>query len=155
MKENAMSADEDLHRLSDMGRASLMPFVKITDGGTVYFDFSQPDAKKYLHLIKKIKTKRTRRVEDGEKWEDEFVEVELYDSQSALALIAKYHNLIVDRTDITSKGEKITPDDHGYDRSIHELADAIREIIPGASAEKNSIVDTPEQTSVAGPIIKG
>jgi len=110
--EQVMAPSEVLKRLSDMSRASLLPFIKITNKGFCYFDFSHPDAKNYFHLIKKIKTKRTWRVdghgEDAELWEDEWVEVELYDAQAALEKVGKVHNLFIDRTDITSGGEKIT-----------------------------------------------
>lgn len=106
-----MGKSEVLARLSDIARASTFPFVRITPEGFVYFDFSHPDAKNYFHLIKKIKTKRTRRVEgrgeSAEIWEDEWVEVELHDAQSALEKMGKYHSLFVERTDITSGGEKI------------------------------------------------
>lgn len=125
LTEKAMGSDEVLARLSAMARASLLPFIKITDEGFVYFDFSHPDAKEYLFLIKKIKTKRTRRLEgkgeSSEVWEDEWVEVELHDSQSALEKIGKYHKMFIDRIDVTTDGNKITQGDsiivikHGND----------------------------------------
>ena len=103
MSEQVMSANEVLKRLSDMGKANLLPFIRITDEGFTYFDFSHPDAKNYFHLIKKIKTKRTRRVEgkgeNAEVWEDEWVEVELHDAQSALEKIGKHHHLFRDETE--------------------------------------------------------
>jgi len=102
--EKVMSADEVLKRMSDMARASHLPFIEISEDGFVYFDFSHPDAKNYFHLIKKIKTKRQRRTEgrgeEAEQWEDEWVEVELYDAQAALTTLAKYHGLLVDKTDV-------------------------------------------------------
>ena len=106
-----MSANEVLKRLSDMAKANMLPFIRIEEDGSTYFDFSHPDAKNYFHLIKKLKTKRTRRVEgrgeDAEEWEDEWVEVELHDAQSALEKVGKYHGLFIERQDITSDGEKI------------------------------------------------
>jgi hypothetical protein len=109
--EQVMSPSEVLKRLSDMSRASLLPFIRITNEGFTYFDFSHPEAKNYFHLIKKLKTKRTRRVdghgEDAELWEDEWIEVELYDAQAALEKVGKVHNLFIDRTDFTSDGEKV------------------------------------------------
>jgi phage terminase small subunit len=106
--EKVMCADEVLTRLADMARASHFPFIKISDDGFVYFDFSNPDAKNYLHLIKKIKTKRQRKLEGLEVWENEWVEVELYDAQSALNTLAKVHGLLVDKTDVTTGGQPIT-----------------------------------------------
>jgi phage terminase small subunit len=111
LSEQVMSANEVLKRLSDMAKANLLPFIRITDEGFTYFDFSHPDAKNYFHLIKKIKTKRTRRIEghgeNSEEWEDEWVEVELHDAQSALEKVGKYHHLFKDEVDVTSGGEKI------------------------------------------------
>jgi len=111
LSEQVMSANEVLKRLSDMGKANLLPFIKITDEGFTYFDFSHPDAKNHFHLIKKIKTKRTRRVEgrgeNAEVWEDEWVEVELHDAQTALEKIGKYHHLFKDEVDVTSGGEPL------------------------------------------------
>jgi phage terminase small subunit len=104
MSEIHMSSAEVLARLSDHARASHRPFVKVTDDGFVYFDFSNPEAIDHMHLVKKIETKRSRRVvgkvnkdEDPEEWEDEWVKVELHDPQSALQMLGKYHKLFVDR----------------------------------------------------------
>ena len=112
LKEKAMGVDELISRYGDQARASLFPFIRITGEGFVYFDFSHPQAKEYLHLVKKIKSKRTRRLEgrgeDAELWEDEWVEVELHDAQKAMEMIGKMHSLFIDRTDFTSGGEKIT-----------------------------------------------
>lgn len=107
VSEKIMSADEVMLRLSDIARASHMPFVRITSDGFVYFNFADPEAHKYFHLIKKIKTKRKRELKGLVEWEGEWVEVELYDAQAALLTMAKYHNLITDKVDITSGGEKI------------------------------------------------
>lgn len=101
MRTKVMTRDEVLARLADQARGSHYPFIRIDDDGFVYFDFSDPEAQKHLHLIKKIKTKRDRRVvgrgEEAEIWEGEWVEVELHDSQKALELIGKHHQLFVDR----------------------------------------------------------
>jgi hypothetical protein len=136
--KQAMSRDEVLCRLSAIARASTFPFIRITDEGFCYFDFSDPEAEQYFFLVKKIKTKRTRRVEgrgdDAEQWEDEWVEVELHDAQTALTTIAKYHGMLTDKLDVTSAGEKINTAD-GYDRAISKFVDAVREIIPGKNTE--------------------
>lgn len=101
LKEHAMDAEEVLARLTDHARGDHRPFVRISDDGFIYFDFSSPEALEHLHLIKKIKTKRARRVEGGgedrEEWEDEWVEVELHDPQRALELLGKANKLFVDR----------------------------------------------------------
>ena len=109
--KQAMSRDEVLWRLSSIARATTFSFIRITDEGFCYFDFSDPEAEQYFFLIKKIKTKRTRRLvgkgEQAEPWEDEWVEVELHDAQQALATIAKYHGMLTDKVDVTSGGEKL------------------------------------------------
>jgi len=105
--ENAMGADEVLSRLADMGRASIQPFVRISEDGAIFFNFSDQEAQKYLFLIKKVKAKRTRRVtghgDDAEEWEDEWVEVELHDAQTALEKIGKVHKLFVERYEMDNK----------------------------------------------------
>jgi phage terminase small subunit len=101
MAEVHMSSAEVLARLSDHARGSHRPFVKVATDGFVYFDFSNPEAMEHLHLVKKIETKRTRRLEgrgkDAEEWEDEWIRVELHDPQDALEMLGKYHKLFVER----------------------------------------------------------
>ena len=147
LTKNAMGKDEVLSRLSAIARASEFPFIRITDEGFCYFDFSDPEAEQYFFLIKKIKTKRTRRIlghgEDKETWEDEWVEVELHDSQAALNTIAKYHGLLTDKVDITTQGEKVNSI-NGYDRTLSQFANAIREIIPSQDTKQDGSLDTPE-----------
>jgi phage terminase small subunit len=98
--KKVMKREEVLSRLSDMARASHHPFIEINEeDGSVYYDFSSPEAKSHLHLIKKIKTKRSRRAygkgEDAETWEHEWVEVELHDAKDALKLIGQHEKLFV------------------------------------------------------------
>jgi len=111
LTERAMSAEEALARLGDMARAELMPFVRIDDDGFTYFNFADPQAKFYMWLIKKMKTKRERRVDgkgdDAEVWEGEWVEVELHDAQAALRDILKMHGKFVEKVDLTSGGKPI------------------------------------------------
>lgn len=91
--KRVMKKEEVLGRLSDMARASQYPFIEIDKEGFVYFDFSSPEAKDHLHLIKKLHTKRSRRVvgrgEDAQEWESEWIEVELHDAKDALKLIGQ------------------------------------------------------------------
>jgi hypothetical protein len=118
LKEKTMSVDEVLARLGDMARASHQPFIKVADDGFIYFDFSHPDAKSNLHLIKKIKTKRERRLEgkgeDAQEWEGEWVEVELHDASAALRDLGRYYAIFTDKQVI--EGEiKITRKKIGVD----------------------------------------
>jgi phage terminase small subunit len=96
LAEKAMSADEALARLAEHARGSMGDFLKINEeDGSAQLDLLQ--ARDKLHLIKKYS------IDDKGK-----VTIELYDAQSALALIGKRHGLFVDRM----KGEiAITPSD--------------------------------------------
>jgi len=111
-KAKAMNREEVMARLADQARASHAHFIRITPDGFIEFDFSDPEALKHLHLIKKIKTKRQRQIipekkdKASEIWEHEWVEVELHDPQRALELIGKHHSLFVDRDE---EGKPIQP----------------------------------------------
>lgn len=108
--QKSMSEDEILVRLGELAHASYLPFVNIASDGHVYFDFNNPQAKNYLHLIKKIKSKRRRTVEgqDGGEWEQEWVEVELHDSQAALNTLARIKGMFADKVDVTTNGKDIS-----------------------------------------------
>lgn len=112
MKEAAMSAEETLARISGHARGDISTFLRVNDDGFLNFDFSDDAAKGQLHLLKKVKTKRSRRVvgkgEDAEIWEDESVEVELYDAQKALDMLARYHNLYTEKD---GEGNPLTDDE--------------------------------------------
>jgi len=129
MKEKAMGSDEVLTRLSGMARASHLPFIQVNDKGAVFFDFSHPDAKENFYLIKKIKTKRTRRIEgrgdDAEIWEDELVEVELHDSQAALEKIGKQLGMFRDKVDLRLTMDGLTDDE--IMAELRQIADGLPE----------------------------
>jgi PBSX family phage terminase large subunit len=97
LDELAMPKSEILARLGAMARGTAFKFIRITEDGFCYFNFSDPDAEQYFYLIKKIKTKRARRLEGkgktAELWEDEWVEVELHDARAALEILGRYHRL--------------------------------------------------------------
>ena len=97
LRGKQMSAEEVLGRLSDQAKASLEPFMKIGKDGYVSFDFSSDEARSNLNIIKRIKTKRTVR-EDGS--EDEQVDVELVDAQSALTTLGKHLKLFNDKLEV-------------------------------------------------------
>lgn len=101
LDEASMTADEVLVRLGRHAKASHEPWMRIEKDGFVHLDFSSQEARGQLDLIKKIRTKRTRRVEgrgkDAEQWEDETVEVELVDQQNALIQIGKHHQLFMEK----------------------------------------------------------
>lgn len=132
MNKMAMPANEVIARISNIAMASQFPFIKYQSDGFVYFDFSHPEAKDHLYLIKKLKTKRERRIEgsgaDAEEWEGEWVEVELHDSHAALRDLGKYHKLFVERVEksgyvIEIPWDEVTPEQmvrlsNGVDPSV-------------------------------------
>lgn len=107
LTERAMSAEEAVARMGAIAKADLYPFIQIDKDGFTYFNFSDPQAKEHLYLIKKMKTKRERRLVGTETWEGEWVEVELHDAYSALRDIAKMHGKLSERLDVTSGGKTI------------------------------------------------
>lgn len=136
LNEKAMSMEEALARTSDIARASLMPFVKVDNDGFTYFNFADPEAKEHMHIIKKMKTKRERRVvgfgEKAEDWEGEWVEVELHDAQTAQRDLLKMYGKFVDKMEHTGKDG--TPliskvDNEKFDRALSTLSEALSSII--------------------------
>lgn len=84
----AMSADEVLGRLSDMAAADLGPYIK-QNRGKITFSLEQIKAAKMTHLIKSIvPTKFGMRID-------------FHDAQVALEKLAKYHGLLIDRSEIS------------------------------------------------------
>jgi phage terminase small subunit len=97
LSQMELSANEVLLRLIDQARGSIRPFINIDSKGAISFDFSTPEALEYMHLIKKIKCKHSRRIvgrgDNAEEWEDETIEVELHNAQIALQLLARHFEL--------------------------------------------------------------
>jgi phage terminase large subunit len=138
LKEKAMPRDEVLARLGDMARASHRPYIRIDTDGFIYFDFSHPEALANIHLIKKIKTKRERRVvgagEEAETWEGEWVEVELHDPQKALELIGRYYKMFADK-DVPSTDDNKAPFSIPAELIGKEFVDVYRDIRAGNNYE--------------------
>jgi phage terminase small subunit len=110
--EHSMGADEVLLRLAEHARGDMGDFLDIS---SVSFQIDLNKAKELglTHLIKKVKQKTTIvSSKNGEDVETDQIEIELYDAQAALVQLGKHHGLFIDRTDITSGGEKIGADDN-------------------------------------------
>lgn len=88
LDEMAMQAEEATARLSDIARASLLPFLKFDSKGNFTIDISSDEARTKLHTIKKIR-QRTRTTADGAVIQE--VEIELHDAQKALDKMMKFH----------------------------------------------------------------
>jgi len=85
LAERAMPANEVLARLAEHARGSIGGFIATDDNG-VPSGFSL-SSDRPLHLVKKVNV-----TEKG--WS-----FEMYDAQSALALLGKHHGLFVERTE--------------------------------------------------------
>lgn len=113
LDEKAMSAEEAIARLGDIARADLYPFIRRDTDGFIYFNFADQDAMSYLHLIKKIKTKRERRLDgrgdNAETWEGEWVEVELHDAHAAIRDVLKMHGRFTEKIDLTNSDGSLKP----------------------------------------------
>jgi hypothetical protein len=146
-----MSSEEVLNRLADMGRGDLADLMDVTPSGFTLELMTKDDqgnliVKPQTKLIKKIKQKVTTFIAKKESDEDREIvetEIELYSAQEALNTIAKLNGMIVEKMDVTSKGEKVTSNET-YDRGISELAAAVREIISGQDTKPDGNMDTPK-----------
>lgn len=96
-KSATMGKFEVLERLKAVANANLLPFIKIEDDGTILFNFKDPDAKRHLYLVKKIKSNKKERIKGDEVSNEQWVEVELHDALKALELIGKYHALFTEK----------------------------------------------------------
>lgn len=112
LAERAMGGDEVLARLADHARSTADDFITVyesplhdivgqpildRDGNAIVRYFPSLDLEKarqrgMLHLIKKVS------------YTAHGPSVELYDAQAALALLAKHHGLLVDKTEVSGPG---------------------------------------------------
>jgi phage terminase small subunit len=86
LDQKCMGADEVLIRLAEQARGDISEFIN--DYGGIDWE----TVKSRGHLIKKISHNKGKNSS-----------IELYDSQSALALIGRHHKLFIDRQEITGK----------------------------------------------------
>jgi len=151
IKDKVMESDEVLTRLADIARGDIADLMDIrTTGYDLALMIKDDEGKLIVNpktkLIKKIKQKVTTiqaKSEGGEDKEIIDTEIELYSAQEALNTIAKLNGMITDKLDLTSKGDKVQPDDR-FDRAISTLADALREVVPGTSTKQDGEMDTSE-----------
>lgn len=105
LQELTMSASEATKRLTDMARGSIESFLEIDEEGRMVIDLSKLEAKENLGLIKKIKQTK-KEFADGAIIEISN-EIELHDQKDAILNLLKIHGKFVNKTDITTDGEKI------------------------------------------------
>jgi len=134
MKEEAMSEEEGIMRITRIARGTVTPFLKQGPDGFMYFDMSHPDAEANMFLVKEMETKRERRLvgsgEAAEVWEGEWVKVKLHDAYTATVDILKIYGKFTKKVDLTTDGKPLPTVDHeGFDRSLIAFSEAIRSII--------------------------
>lgn len=109
--ELIMSADEVMARLTEQGRAAYAAYF--TADGSVDLAKLKEDGK--FHLVKKIKPTK------------EGLEIEFYDAQAALAMLAKANGL--DRIEVTGKNGGPIETSHTEKHDLSKLsADQLREL---------------------------
>ncbi len=136
VSEKTMKADEVLTRIADIARGDMADLMDITTSGFTLKLMEKDEngefkVKDNTKLIRKIKQKVTTFIAKKESDEDREIvetEIELYNAQDALNTIAKLNGMITDKVDITSKGDKVQPDDR-FDRTIDTLSSALNDII--------------------------
>lgn len=93
---SAMSADEVIQSIGDIGRADISDFIEIDEKGHIKnLDFAKAKKAGKLGLIKSITP-----TANG-------LKIELHDKMRALELMGKHHGLFMDKIDITTDGEKL------------------------------------------------
>lgn len=97
LDELSMTAEEATKRLTDIGRGSLAPFMRITASGEVTFDLSTKEAQDHLHLIRKIEVLEPRHDDDGNEVVAGRIKLELYDAKDAQIQMAKIRGMFVER----------------------------------------------------------
>lgn len=112
--ESHMTGEEALMRLAAQARGSLedlLWFDEDAEGnpiGDPVLDLAAAKQARKLGVLKKYKQRRRSGTsQNGGEWQEETIEVELYDAQRALELIGRHHKLFTDNIDITSGGKPI------------------------------------------------
>ena len=91
--KHEMSAREAVALLSSHARGTMADFLSFA-GDSPRLDLTVARDRDQLHLVKKFKAKETVYTDkDGGETIDKWTEVELYDAQSALVHIGRYHGL--------------------------------------------------------------
>lgn len=94
-----MEADEVLERLAEHARGDIGVFIRVNEEtGEPVIDMRGRG--KPIHLIKRIKTKKT--TSSGEDYDSTTTEVEfeMYDAQTALTTLARHHRLLTDKVQV-------------------------------------------------------
>lgn len=94
-----MGSDEVLERLAEHARGDIGVFIRVNeDTGEPIIDMRGRG--KPVHLIKRIKTKKTTSSGEGYDTTTTEVEFEMYDAQTALTTLARHHRLLTDKVQV-------------------------------------------------------
>lgn len=91
MEEQAMSADEVIQAIGDIGRATIDDLMDVDNSGRPVFNFKRAQEQGKLHLIKEIIP-----TANG-------IRVVLHDRMKALELMGKHHGLFADKAELDGK----------------------------------------------------
>lgn len=95
LSELTMTADEALVRMTHIARGDLSRYV--SKDGSLDIELLKADG--VGHILKKYKrNKSTSYSDDGQPFESETIEIELYPADSALERIMRYHGVYKDTT---------------------------------------------------------
>lgn len=105
IEENAMSANEVLHRLARHGRATLEDFITVNENGWKV-DLHKAQQSGKLDILKKItRTEKTITVKDREET-TVTTAIELHDVQNALTLLGKNLGVFSDQLKLINELER-------------------------------------------------
>lgn len=166
MSEVHMSADEALKLLADIGHSDQgvfwkivdewmfnpLPEYEILDQREIMNESKDPPVKEICYRVRHAVLDMDRILDPRYSWmiksfsnSRKFgLKIETYNKHDAIRDVLKIHGKFVDRTDITTGGEKLTPkedDEQRFNRAISSLADTLREVVSGKGTEPDGKVD--------------
>ncbi len=131
LESRTLTAPQVLDRLSEHANGTLKPFVYMS-GDNAVIDLSTEDAQKYLHLLKRVKTKRRTGGKPDDRWEEVETDITLHDAQSALKTLGQYHRLW------GGSGTEINIDNRSLTISGEEKAERLQQILANARERRLS-----------------
>jgi phage terminase small subunit len=102
--ELVISKNEVLVRLVAQATGDMGDFANVKSARSLANHPNSNLIKKYKRTIS---TTTTGKDDDKESVTEEKIELELYDAQSALVQLGRYHSLFTDKTDLTTGGDKL------------------------------------------------
>lgn len=133
LQESAMSANEVLARLTEHAAGDMGDFWSIQANGDPVLDLTGGK----LRLIKKMKVKTTTRTISDIDYVTTDIDFELYDAQSALVQLGRYHKIFTDKQEISGEIE-IKEAESIADRINSRLNSLAARIAPDATSSGDS-----------------